>query len=89
MMTTNQVAARQDRPIQPRSSETVLIRPKWPCSQHGGSSTQTDIDRPAKKEWQPPVKHPRSKCWSAYVANSATPGLQQGPGIDDLETDCA
>jgi hypothetical protein len=50
-----------------------LIGPKWPSAEHGRFSTEADIDRPANKEWQPPVKHPHRKCWSAYIANGGIP----------------
>lgn len=50
-----------------------LIGPKWPSAEHGRFPTEADIDRPAKKEWQSPVKHPRRKCWSAYIANGGIP----------------
>ena len=50
-----------------------LIGPKWPSAEHGRFPTEADIDRPAKKEWQSPVKHPRRKCWSADIANGGIP----------------
>ena len=50
-----------------------LIGPKWPSAEHGRFSTEANIDCPAKKEWQSPVKHPRRKCWSAYIANGGIP----------------
>jgi len=50
-----------------------LIGPEWPSAEHGRLSTEADIDRPAKKEWQSPVKHSRRKCGAAYIANGSIP----------------
>jgi hypothetical protein len=50
-----------------------LIGPEWPGTEHGRLSTEADKDRPAKKEWQSPVKHSRKKCGSAHIANGGIP----------------
>ena len=50
-----------------------LIGPEWPGTEHGRLSTEADIDRPAKKEWQSPVKQPHRKCGSAHIANGGIP----------------
>jgi len=50
-----------------------LISPKWPSAEHRRFPTEANMDRPAKKEWQSPVKHPRRKCWSAHIANGGMP----------------
>ena len=66
-----------------------LVGPKWPSADHGRSSTEADIDRPAKKEWQPPVKRPRKNCWSANIVYGGMPYGQQRHGIGDLKVDRA